>query len=173
MTRCRRGRPGSIFYRKSLHASAGQDDSHRLRHDPKVQEDGPALNVLKVIAHSLLKTCIDPSSHLPETCDAGSYGETESMSVFILRQLIKTGGPRTNKAHSPRHHIKQLREFIKAEASKRSSEWRNARVTDKLECWTARLALLPECRALSIRATAHRSELSQSEWPPKESCAFV
>jgi hypothetical protein len=95
------------------------------------------------------------------------------VSIFVLRQLVKSGGPRANEAHSPCHYIKQLREFIKTEASKRLSKRRDARIANKLERWTARLALLPECRALRICAAAHRSELSQLEWPPKETCTFV
>jgi hypothetical protein len=95
------------------------------------------------------------------------------VSVLILRKLVQPCGPRPNKAHPACENVKQLWKLVQAESSQHLPERRNARISNNLERRTGGFALRPECRPLLFCATAHGSELSQSERPTKEASAFV
>jgi hypothetical protein len=52
-------------------------------------------------------------------------------------------------------------------------EWRDARIIAKLERWTTRLTLLPECGTLTCCTDTHRSELMDANLPTERARSLI
>jgi hypothetical protein len=100
-----------------LDSSARKNDGNRSRDDLEIKQHGPAPNVFKVVAHTLLKIRIDSTPHLPKASDSRANGEAKAVAVLVSLQFIDSSGTRANETHLPPQHIEKLGEFVKAEAS--------------------------------------------------------
>src|SRR3954452_18741033 len=73
----------------------------------------PITDVVTLEAHNLFEVRdLVPAVYLPRTGNARNDDEPHKVVRFVMRELGRHAGPRSDKAHFAPEHIPELRQFV-------------------------------------------------------------
>src|SRR5262245_22628199 len=117
----------------SIRPAPPNDRWKRTEQNAQVKRQAPVLHIINIEKHHFVKSEVAATAHLPETGDAWAGGQPLLVPFLVLFHLLGQIGARANQAHLPAHYVVDLREFIQAEATEKTTNARSSRVIAQLE----------------------------------------
>src|SRR4051812_27618899 len=151
----------------SIRVAVAEDEDDGFGDDLQVEEEGPVLDVVEVVAGALLDARVAAEAvHLRPAGESRLLAVAAGVARDGLRELIDEVGPlraRADDANLAQEDVDELRELVQREAAHEGTHFRPARV----------VRLREDRSGFLLRVLPHRAELDAPEGPPVPSDALL
>src|SRR6185312_10535383 len=113
-----------------LRAESGKDRRNGAQKYLEIEAQGPAVDVIKIQLYPFVEIHdLIAAADLPETRHPGLDTQAPPLRrIFKFLHFIDRQRTRADQAHIAEKHIKKLRQFIHARATKPAAKWCDPRV---------------------------------------------